>query len=99
MLNLAAREEGVALGDVTTVGETFRGVLVLGELTVRGQAQVSMDGEILVWGGDGTSPAGSFAVAQGSSLTAAALDIHSAASIGAITGAITVDKLMCGGCE
>ena len=98
-LILAPREEGTNLSEIATLGASYRGVLPVKNLTVQGKAHLVTVGDLLVWQGDGSSAAGLFIVEEGAGISARGLDVVSASSLGAISGDIDVDQLMCGGCE
>jgi hypothetical protein len=98
-LSLSPQDEGVVLADVAALGTSYRGVLQLDELSVQGKALLVTDGDLLIWHGDGGSATGTFVVEEGAGITARGLDVVDASSLGAISGDIDVDQLMCGGCE
>ena len=85
----------------TAVGATWRGVLRVSRLEIRGKASVVAAGDILVLDGDLHSPTGgttAFDVSSGS-LTANILEVPGASGA-TITGVIQVQTLWCGeGCD
>ena len=94
-LTLVPAQAGTQLGDVSGVGKAYRGVLPLSHLSVRDNAQLVTQGDLLVWSGDPYGPG--FAIEAGASLSARGLDVVSLQGPQDFDGDIFVDALMCGG--
>ena len=90
---LVPAQAGTQLGDVSGVGKAYRGVLPLSHLSVRDNAQLVTQGDLLVWSGDPYGPG--FAIEAGASLSARGLDVVSLQGPQDFDGDIFV--LMCGG--
>ena len=85
----------------TEVGATYRGILVLSRLEVRGEAKVVVPGDLLVEDGDlhSTPAAQTPFDVTGASLTVNILEVLGA-SAASVTGNITANAVWCGGaCE
>jgi hypothetical protein len=80
-----------------TAGKTYRGIVALDQLEVRGGAQVVIAGDLIVYNGD-AAMAAQLAVEDGSSLTVSHQLEVDGVSQASITGTVSANPLVCTDC-